>query len=117
MWQSHHSQQRKTRAWGGIRSVDVATRLHATIYWQCCVAMLSLDAGEGIMNIYKPLSTGDLHSSMVLINPACPGQHNKNLPWFWSFNVGSDSNSGKWMHECKCHIAAIIIVLFMLMHI
>ena len=92
-------------------------RLHATIYQQCHVVMLSLDAGEGIMNIYKPLSTGDLYSSMVLIDPSLPGQRNKNLPWFWSFNVGGDSNSGEWMHECKHHIAAIITVLFMLMHI
>ena len=96
-----HGQQKKTRAWDNVHSIEDAVKLHAAIYRKCRSAMISLGAGPDLVKTYKELKLEDLTSQTALIDPSLPGQRNKTLPWFWTIDVPEDAKANDWMSECK----------------
>jgi hypothetical protein len=55
-----HSQQKKTRAWDNVHSIEDTVKLLAAIYRKCRLAMLSLGAGPDLVQTYKELKPEDL---------------------------------------------------------
>jgi hypothetical protein len=95
-----HSQQRKTRAWGNVHSVDDAVKLHAVIYRKCRTGMVALEASPELLDTYQELAREHLTSQTTLIDPSLPGQRNKSLPWFWTIDIPADAEEDDWMSEC-----------------
>jgi hypothetical protein len=105
-----HSQQRKTRVWDNVHSIDGAVKLHASIYRKCRSAMILLGARPDLLRTYQELKTEDLTSQTTLIDPSLQGQQNKSLAWFWTINVPENTETNDWMLECMFspHLASLL---------
>lgn len=95
-----HSQQRKTRAWDNVHSIDDAVKIHSAIYRKCRTAMVALAASPELLDTYKELRREDLTSQTTLIDPSLSGQRNKSLPWFWTIDIPANAEENDWMSEC-----------------
>ena len=95
-----NSQQKKTRAWNAVKSVDTTVHEHARIY------SLARDAYRVVR---KALSNGpdlpqlaphDLHVATLVLGSDKVGQRNKQQSWIWGFGQKSEDD-GTWMDDCK----------------
>lgn len=97
---SAKSQQKKTRAWNAVKSVDTTVHEHARIY--------SL-AHDAYRMIHQALPNGpdlpqllpqDLHVATLVLGSEKTGQCNKQQSWIWGFGQQSEDD-GTWMDDCK----------------
>lgn len=95
-----NSQQKKTRAWRNIHSVDAVVRLQATIYRSARSAMVSLGASDELLARYRKLEQADLVASTAVIDVRLPTRAEATLAWFWNMDVTRDTTSDSWMAEC-----------------
>lgn len=98
---SAKSQQKKTRAWSEVNSVDGVVRYQAKIYNATRRKMIHLGAEEKIMDRYKILTQGQLKVSTAIATPNARGQRNFQLAWFWNMDSKVDTQSDDWMEECE----------------
>ena len=95
-----NSQQKKTRAWNAVKSVDTTVHEHARIYTLAC------DAYRVIRQAYPkgpdlpPLVPHDLHVATLVLGSDKVGQRNKQQSWIWGFGQRSEDD-GTWMDDCK----------------
>jgi hypothetical protein len=98
------SQQRKTRAWAEVSSVDADVRQQARIYASTRRKMIVLGATDEILDRYKVLKYADLKISTAIATPNAPGQRDTRLSWFWSMDVQADADADDWMEECGLNV-------------
>lgn len=98
------SQQRKTRAWSEVSSVDADVRQQARIYALTRRKMIVLGATDEILDRYKALKYADLKISTAIATPNEPGQRDTRLSWFWSMDVQADADADDWMEECGLNV-------------
>lgn len=94
------SQQRKTRAWAEVSSIDADVCQQARIYSSTRRKMIGLAATDEILERYKALKYADLKISTAIATPNAPGQRDTRLSWFWSMDVQADAEAEDWMEEC-----------------
>lgn len=94
------SQQKKTRAWAEVSSVDADVRQQARIYASTRRKMIGLGATEETLDRYKVLKYVDLKISTAVATPNAPGQRDTRLSWFWTMDVQADAKTDDWMEEC-----------------
>lgn len=98
------SQQKKTRAWAEVSSVDADVRQQGRIYASTRRKMIALGATDEILDRYKALKYADLKISTAIATPNAPGQRDVRLSWFWSMNVQADADVDDWMEECALNV-------------
>lgn len=99
--QAKNSQQRKTRAWSEVTTVDGNLQQSARIYNQCRQALLSLDADEDLLNKYQVLRHADLKASTAIMGDNIIGNRSPVLSWLWKVDARGDAEDD-WLQECGC---------------
>lgn len=94
-----NSQQKKTRAWNAVKSVDTTVHEHARVYSLACDAyrMICPALSNGLE--LPQLVPQDLHVATLVLGSDKVGQHNKQQSWIWGFGQQS-ARDGTWMDEC-----------------
>lgn len=95
-------QKGKTRAWNDVNKVEESIRREVAIYHRARAALMGLEAGEDILNRYKPIKTEDLKMSGDIVEENRIGQRNDALAWFWRLDGAGQNPDDDWMQECKC---------------
>ena len=73
-----HSQQKKTRAWDNVHSIEDAVKLHAAIYRKCRSAIILLGAGPDLVKTYRELKPEDLTSHAFICRSFTTGSEKQN---------------------------------------
>jgi hypothetical protein len=93
------SQQKKTRAWDGITTLEATVRHHVAVYRQSRAAMVNLGADDATLGRYQVLKHEDLKVSTAVIDVRMPSRTQSTLAWFWTMDVQGDTSSNTWMAE------------------
>jgi len=96
------SQQKKTRAWQTVHSVEVSVRQHARIYCNARQALIHLGAEQSVISKYQVLKKADLKASTAIIDVRIPSRSEATLSWFWNMDVKGDTENHSWMAEREC---------------
>ena len=93
----------KTRGYSAIKVADAELRKHVQIYNQARHALFALKSSQEICERYKELKKDELRPLKSVYEPNARGQTRVNLAWFWTIQVGSDSDGSEYMSECECY--------------
>jgi hypothetical protein len=95
------SQQKKTRAWDSLHSLEANVKHHARIYSRARSALAHLGADAEILHKYKVLRKEDLKVSTAVVDVRLPNRSESTLAWFWTIDVRGDTDEQSWMSECE----------------
>jgi hypothetical protein len=96
---SANSQQKKTRAWNAVKSVEI------TVHENVCIYSMAHNAYRTLRQAYPTgpdlpqLLPKDLHIATLILGSEKTGQRNKQRSWIWSFGQTTEDN-GTWMDDC-----------------
>lgn len=105
------SKVKKTRSWHQISQVDSSVRHHARVYTRARAAIVQLGATEEELDRYKVLQSSDLNVSTARVDPSARGNRDKGLAWFWTMDVGGDSDAAGRMGECEHPLTIYVCVV------
>jgi hypothetical protein len=105
------SQQKKTRAWQTVHSVETSVRQHASIYCKARRALIHLGAEKSVISKYQVLKKADLKASTAIIDVRIPSRSEATLSWFWNMDIKGDTENHSWMAERECRLTMIYHLL------
>ena len=82
------------------RAEDKITR-HIRAYQRVRKALEYLDAGNKVMDNYRPIHPQDLALSGVVVEEQRLGKRNDTLVWFWHIGSMNQEQGNEWMDECE----------------
>jgi hypothetical protein len=97
---SAKSQQKKTRAWNAVKSVDTTVHEHARIYSMARDAYRAIRQALPKGPDLPQLLPKDIHVATLVLGSETTGQRNKQQSWIWGFGQKSEDD-GTWMDDCK----------------
>jgi hypothetical protein len=97
---SANSQQKKTRAWNAVKSVETTVHQNAHIYSMARNAYRTLRKSFPNGPDLPPLLLEDLHVATLVLGSDKAGQCNKQQSWIWSFGQTTEDD-GTWMDDCQ----------------
>ncbi|KAN0128148.1 hypothetical protein V8E53_014063 [Lactarius tabidus] len=95
---SAKSQQKKTRAWNAVKSVETTVHENARIYSMAHNAYRTLRQAYPTGPDLPQLLPNDLHIATLVLGSEQTGQCNKQQSWIWSFGQTTEDN-GTWMDD------------------
>ncbi|KAN0138822.1 hypothetical protein V8E53_003210, partial [Lactarius tabidus] len=95
---SANSQQKKTRAWNAVKSVEITVHENVCIYSMACNPYRTLHQAYLTGPDLPQLLPKDLHIATLIIGSEKTGQCNKQQSWIWSFGQTTEDN-GTWMDD------------------
>lgn len=110
--QSTHSQQKKTRAWAAVSSVERVIRVQARLYRRCYRTMKDLPDTAEFFRDYHELKKEDLTARTSVLAPGGRHLRDSQLAWFWMLGVERQTDPNDWMTNCK----SVFLVLQMLLN-
>ena len=60
-----------------------------------------LEAGNEVMDKYRPIHPQDLALSGDVVEEQRLGQRNDTLAWFWCIGTMNDEQGNEWIDECE----------------
>ncbi|KAN0129093.1 hypothetical protein V8E53_013089 [Lactarius tabidus] len=91
---SANSQQKKTRAWKAVKSVETTVHENACIYNAYQSLCPAFPSGPDLLKLLPK----DLHVATLVLGSEKTGQCNKQQSWIWSFGQTTEDD-GTWMDE------------------
>jgi len=82
------------------RAEDKITR-HIRAYQRARRALEYVDAGNKVMDKYRPIHPQDLALSGDVVEEQRLGQRNDTLAWFWCIGSINQEQGNEWMDECE----------------
>ncbi|KAI0944577.1 hypothetical protein AcW1_002251 [Taiwanofungus camphoratus] len=93
------SQQRKTRAWQDVNTIDKTLQHHARVYSKARKALVLLEAPAGLLAKYQVLHREHLKVSTAVVDPNKRGERGTSLSWFWTMDIQGESDTDSYMQE------------------
>ena len=96
------SQRTKTRAWRGVKVVEISVRRHSQQYRNDRQALLQLGAPTSVMDRFPDLKKEDLNISLDVVEENRVGQRSDHVAWIWRIDTGSISDQDALLQESEC---------------
>ncbi|KAI0946807.1 hypothetical protein AcW1_010162 [Taiwanofungus camphoratus] len=93
------SQQRKTRAWQDVNTIDKTLQHHARVYSKTQKALVLLEAPADLLAKYQVLHREHLKVSTAVADPNERGERGASPPWFWTMDIQGESDTDSYMQE------------------
>jgi len=84
-----------------IRRAEDKIARHMRAYQRARRALEYLEAGNEVMDKYRPIRPQDLALSGDVVEEQRLGQRNDTLAWFWRIGTTNDDQGNEWMDECE----------------
>ena len=84
-----------------IRRAEDKISRHIRAYQRARRALEYLEAGNGVMEKYRPIRPQDLALSRDVVEEQRLGQRNDTLAWFWRIGTMNNEQGNEWMDECE----------------
>jgi len=84
-----------------IRRAEDKFARHMRAYQRARRALEYLEAGNEVMDKYRPIHPQDLALSGNVVEEQRLGQRNDTLAWFWNIGTTNDEQGNEWMDECE----------------
>jgi len=84
-----------------VRRAEDKIARHIRTYQRARKALEYLEAGNEVMDKYRPILPQDLALSGDVVEEQRLGQRNDTLAWFWHIGLTNDEERNECMDECK----------------
>jgi len=84
-----------------VRRAEEKIARHVRAYQRARKALEYLEAGNEVMDKYRPIHPQDLALSGDVVEDQRLGQRNDTLAWFWCIGTMNDEQGNEWMDECE----------------
>jgi len=84
-----------------VRRAEKKIARHIRAYQRARKALEYLEAGNEVMDKYRPIHPQDLALSGDVVEEQRLGQRNDTLAWFWCIGTMNDEQGNEWMDECE----------------
>ncbi|KAI0955199.1 hypothetical protein AcW1_006849 [Taiwanofungus camphoratus] len=93
------SQQRKTRAWQDVNTIDKTLQHHARVYSKAQKALVLLEAPADLLAKYQVLHREHLKMSTAVADPNKRAERGASLLWFWTMDIQGESDTDSYMQK------------------
>lgn len=114
------SYRQRLRSFDDVHLADANVLSNARVYTTARSACLALyderDESDApgfsrVQDRYRVLAKPDLKANTAIIEQGVRGVRKLHLPWFWSMDVGGDSDDSEWMAESESHRVSLLSLL------